>query len=161
MESRCMQIFQSSCKTKATYKTFLNFLDTFLDWSKYDYESLLELDVTELENKLQDYVMYLKRRVDGGELSPNSIPANDNTADNPQNPTVPPRRVTAGNRSEDEMAHVWIQVLPRVPPQGRVDGRIILQETLMRQRLRKYPDEFGAPSHDRNIECRPRRYRSP
>ena len=74
MESRYIQIFQSSCKSKATYKSFLNFLDTFLKWSKNDYESLLELDVTELENKLQDYVMYLKRRVDDGELSPNSIP---------------------------------------------------------------------------------------
>ena len=73
MESRCMQIFQSSCKTKATYKTFLNFLDTFLDWSKYDYETILELEITNLEDKLVDYVMYLKKRVSDGELSPNSV----------------------------------------------------------------------------------------
>jgi tetratricopeptide (TPR) repeat protein len=66
----------------------------------------------------------------------------DNSAENPQNPHVPPRRVRAGNRSEDEMAHLWLQVLPRVPPRDRVDARIVLQEALMRQRLRKYPGEF-------------------
>jgi site-specific recombinase XerD len=74
MESRCVQIFQSSCKSKATYKSFLNFLDTFLKWSKNDYESLLALETIDLENRLVDYVMYLKRRVKDGELSPNSIP---------------------------------------------------------------------------------------
>jgi len=74
IESRCLTIFESSCKTKATFKTFLYFLDTFLKWSKYNYESLLELESTELENRLQDYVIYLKRRVDDGELSPNTIP---------------------------------------------------------------------------------------
>jgi len=74
MVSRYITIFENSCKTKATFKSFLYFLDTFLKWSKYDYDSLLELDSTELENRLQDYVMYLKRRVDDGELSPNTIP---------------------------------------------------------------------------------------
>ena len=74
MESRCLTVFESSCKSKATYKTFRNFLDTFLKWSKYDYESILALDETELEDKLEDYVFYLKRRVSDGELSPNSVP---------------------------------------------------------------------------------------
>jgi len=32
------------------------------------------LDETELEDKLEDYVFYLKRRVSDGELSPNSVP---------------------------------------------------------------------------------------
>ncbi len=64
----------------------------------------------------------------------------DNSADNVRNPNHPPRRVTAGNKSTDEMAHLWIQVLPRTP----TDSRIILQEALMRQRLRKYPRDFTA-----------------
>ena len=36
------------------------------------------------------------------------------------NPHTPAVRVRAGNRSEDEMAHFWVQVLPR--PGGRDDG---------------------------------------
>ena len=74
MASRCITIFENSCKTKSTFKSFLYFLDTFLKWSKYDYDSLLELNSERLEDRLQDYVMYLKRRVKDGELSPNSIP---------------------------------------------------------------------------------------
>jgi tetratricopeptide (TPR) repeat protein/mono/diheme cytochrome c family protein len=64
----------------------------------------------------------------------------DNSADNPRNPNHPPKRVMAGDRSSDEMGHLWIQVLPR----GRDDQRLVLQESLMRQRLRKYPNDFTA-----------------
>jgi len=62
MESRCLNIFESACRTKATFKTFRNFLDTFLKWSNHDYESLLALQTIDLENRLVDYVIYLKRR---------------------------------------------------------------------------------------------------
>ncbi|HXG65571.1 MAG TPA: tetratricopeptide repeat protein, partial [Blastocatellia bacterium] len=64
----------------------------------------------------------------------------DNSAANPRNPNHPPRRVVAGDKSTDEMAHLWIQVLPR----SREDQRIVLQEALMRHRLRKYPNDFTA-----------------
>jgi tetratricopeptide (TPR) repeat protein len=37
----------------------------------------------------------------------------DNSARNPRNPTRPPRRVSWGWRSSDEMADVWIQMLTR------------------------------------------------
>jgi hypothetical protein len=37
----------------------------------------------------------------------------DNSSDNPQNPSKPPRRVVFGARSVDEMAEMAIQVLPR------------------------------------------------
>ena len=50
MESRCLNIFESACRTKATFKTFRNFLDTFLKWSNYDYESLLALQTIDLDN---------------------------------------------------------------------------------------------------------------
>jgi tetratricopeptide (TPR) repeat protein len=63
----------------------------------------------------------------------------DNSQDNVRNPNHPPRRVTAGNKSSDEMAHLWIQVLP-----AHADDRQLLQEALMRQRLRKYPDDVFA-----------------
>ena len=64
----------------------------------------------------------------------------DNSAENIRNPNHPPQRVLAGNKSSDEMSHLWIQVLPR----ARDDVRIILQEALMRQRLTKYPADFTA-----------------
>ena len=63
----------------------------------------------------------------------------DNSASNPRNPSTPPRRVVAGNRSSDEMAHLWVQVLPR-----HASDRLALQEALMRARLRKYPGDFIA-----------------
>jgi len=37
----------------------------------------------------------------------------DNSADNPRNPWQPPRRVTWGQWSQDEMADLWVQVLTR------------------------------------------------
>jgi Flp pilus assembly protein TadD len=63
----------------------------------------------------------------------------DNSDGNVRNPNHPPLRVMAGNRSSDEMAHLWIQVLPPHP-----EDRKLLQEALMRQRLRKYPDDLFA-----------------
>jgi Flp pilus assembly protein TadD len=65
--------------------------------------------------------------------------AYDNSTDNVRNPNDPPRRVVAGNRSTDEMGHLWIQVLPR-----QRDDRWRLQETFMRRRLEKYPGDFVA-----------------
>jgi Flp pilus assembly protein TadD len=66
----------------------------------------------------------------------------DNTAQNVRNPNQPPKRVRSGNRSEDEMGHVWLQVLPK--PRGGDDPRLLLQQALMRRRIEKYPDDFEA-----------------
>jgi tetratricopeptide (TPR) repeat protein len=49
------------------------------------------------------------------------------------------KRVRAGNRSEDEMGHVWLQLLPK-----RKDDRLKIHEALMRRRLQKYPGDFLA-----------------
>lgn len=62
----------------------------------------------------------------------------DNSAANPRNPNHPPKRVQGGNQATDEMAHLWLQVLPR----GTEDRRTDLQEALMRHRLQKYPGDF-------------------
>ncbi len=64
----------------------------------------------------------------------------DNSAANPRNPHQPPKRVLAGNRSSEEMGHLWLQVLPR----GKDDARPLLQEALMRRRLEKYPADYAA-----------------
>ena len=66
----------------------------------------------------------------------------DNSAANPRNPHSPPVEVKAGPRSEDEMGHVWLQVLPEAP--ANQDGRIALQRALMNRRLEKYPGDFTA-----------------
>jgi len=56
--------------------------------------------------------------------------AYDNSDDNVANPNHPPERVKAGNRSSDEMAHLWLQVLPKNLPGSERDPRMILQEAL-------------------------------
>ncbi len=67
----------------------------------------------------------------------------DNSAENPRNPSNPPVRVLNGDRSVDEMGHLWLQVLPR-PGQVAGDPRMVLQEALMRRRLEKYPSDYLA-----------------
>ncbi|HYL16827.1 MAG TPA: tetratricopeptide repeat protein, partial [Terriglobales bacterium] len=67
----------------------------------------------------------------------------DNSSQNPRNPNQPPQRVTAGNRSTDEMAHLFFQVVPIKPAGGR-DGRLILQEALMRHKLEHSPEDYAA-----------------
>ncbi len=66
--------------------------------------------------------------------------AYDNSAENVRNPNHPARRVVAGNNSTDEMSHFWLQVLPH----GADDQRIVLQESITRHWLKKYPDDFTA-----------------
>ncbi len=68
----------------------------------------------------------------------------DNSAANPRNPHSPPQRVRAGNRSSEEMGHLWVQVLPHSPQLDGHDTRVVLQEALMRRRLQKYPADFTA-----------------
>jgi len=66
----------------------------------------------------------------------------DNTDHNPRNPTRPPQRVHGGNRSIDEMGHVWLQVLPKKT--GDDDPRLLLQKAVMLRRIEKYPADFEA-----------------
>ena len=64
----------------------------------------------------------------------------DNSAANIRNPNQPPRRVTAGNQTTDEMAALWLELLPRGPG----DRRRELEEAVMRHRLEKNPKDFEA-----------------
>jgi len=62
----------------------------------------------------------------------------DNSARNVRNPSSPPVRVHAGNRSVDEMGHLWLQVLPRSDKNSAgVDPRMQLERVWMENRLRK------------------------
>ncbi len=68
----------------------------------------------------------------------------DNSSDNALNPNHPPQRVLAGNRASDEMAHLWLQVLPQNSPGATVDPRALIQEALTRHNLQKNPEDFEA-----------------
>ncbi|MGC2333818.1 MAG: tetratricopeptide repeat protein [Candidatus Acidiferrales bacterium] len=66
----------------------------------------------------------------------------DNSSANPRNPNFPPQRVLGGNQSTDEMAHLWLQVLPRGSDGD--DGRIEIESALLEHRVEKYRDDFDA-----------------
>jgi Tfp pilus assembly protein PilF/mono/diheme cytochrome c family protein len=68
----------------------------------------------------------------------------DNSDENPLNPNHPPARVRGGNRSSDEMCHLWLQVLPVGYDAAQGDPRMLLQEALARHSIEKNPGDFEA-----------------
>jgi tetratricopeptide (TPR) repeat protein len=66
----------------------------------------------------------------------------DNSEDNTANPNHPPARVMGGNRSTDEMAHLWLQVLPNNDPSRPGDPRMVLEEAWARHEVEKTPGSF-------------------
>jgi Tfp pilus assembly protein PilF/mono/diheme cytochrome c family protein len=68
----------------------------------------------------------------------------DNSTDNIRNPNDPPIRVMAGNRAVDEMAHLWLQVLPHDSADASIDPRVLIQEALARHHIENDPGDFGA-----------------
>ncbi|MBI3405689.1 MAG: tetratricopeptide repeat protein [Acidobacteria bacterium] len=66
----------------------------------------------------------------------------DNSDENPLNPNDPPKRVIGGNSSTDEMAHLWLQVLPRAASSETNDPRRTLQEAWARHNVEKNPADF-------------------
>jgi tetratricopeptide (TPR) repeat protein len=68
----------------------------------------------------------------------------DNSAENIRNPNQPPKRVVAGNRASDEMAHLWLQVLPRESADATMDPRVQIQEALALHHLENNPEDFEA-----------------
>ncbi len=68
----------------------------------------------------------------------------DNSKANIRNPNNPPIRVKAGNRSVDEMGHLWLQVLPHALPNASQDPRLLLEQAWMQNILRKDPDDHTA-----------------
>ncbi|MBV9624911.1 MAG: tetratricopeptide repeat protein [Acidobacteria bacterium] len=68
----------------------------------------------------------------------------DNSGENPLNPNHPPERVRGGNRARDEMAHLWLQVLPRNLEPNQGDPRMALQEALARHGIQNNPADFAS-----------------
>jgi Flp pilus assembly protein TadD len=67
----------------------------------------------------------------------------DNSTDNIRNPNQPPRRVLAGNRASDEMAHLWLQLLPKESSDG-ADPRVAIQEALALHHIQNNSEDFEA-----------------
>jgi tetratricopeptide (TPR) repeat protein/mono/diheme cytochrome c family protein len=68
----------------------------------------------------------------------------DNSADNPLNPNHPPARVRGGDRSSDEMCHLWLQVLPVNFDPAQGDPRMVLEEALAAYDVKNDPANFEA-----------------
>jgi tetratricopeptide (TPR) repeat protein len=68
----------------------------------------------------------------------------DNSGANIANPHRPPKRVQGGNRTIDEMAHLWLQVLPYGGALPDKDARMLLDEALWRHDVAGNPADFTA-----------------
>ncbi len=67
---RSLTIFEGAIKTEATREAYLYQLEKFRQWTKIkDFDSLLQAPQKNIQELLEDYVMYLKKKV-----SPNSVP---------------------------------------------------------------------------------------
>jgi tetratricopeptide (TPR) repeat protein len=64
----------------------------------------------------------------------------DNSSGNPRNPNHPPRRVEAGNQATDEMAHLWLQIMPASPH----NSRRLYAESWAQHELAKNPNNYAA-----------------
>lgn len=105
-----------------TKKSLIHIPDWDLNWQAvYRYESPVELPAGTVVSMRYRY---------------------DNSDENIRNPNIPPKRVVGGNRASDEMAHLWLQVLPRTVPGETGDPRRILQEAMARHNVEKNPADF-------------------
>ncbi len=68
----------------------------------------------------------------------------DNSEENTANPNHPPARVVGGNLATDEMAHLWLQVVPKNDPGQPGDPRMVLEEAWARHEVEKSPGSFEA-----------------
>lgn len=68
----------------------------------------------------------------------------DNSASNIANPHHPPQQVRGGNRSVDEMAHLWLQVLPHGNAVPANEAGMLLDEALWRHDVARNPADFTA-----------------
>ena len=76
----------------------------------------------------------------------------DNSSDNPHNPHRPPRRVTYGQHTNDEMAELWLQVVARNAADrtrlARVARERVVREEIVGTEKRLETDPDNAALHD-------------
>jgi len=75
LNPKCLTNLEQRCRAKRTFETYKYNLDIFLKYVHKDYDSLLLLPQIELEELFQEYCIFLKRRVENDDVSPNSIPS--------------------------------------------------------------------------------------
>lgn len=72
---RSYEIFEESITSEATKDYYKKHLATFFEFTKSkSYDSLIHKDPKAIQIKIEDYVMYLKKRCRLGNLNPNSVP---------------------------------------------------------------------------------------
>lgn len=67
---RCLVLFEETIRSKATLRVYQDYLNGFLKWVKTTPQSLLLLQKAELQPLLEDYVIFLKRRLNPNSISP-------------------------------------------------------------------------------------------
>jgi tetratricopeptide (TPR) repeat protein len=76
----------------------------------------------------------------------------DNSVDNARNPNQPPRRVTYGQLTSNEMGELWLQVVPRRPADvARLNREVearLLPETIVGYEMMVAEDPKNAGLHD-------------
>ena len=76
----------------------------------------------------------------------------DNSVDNVRNPNHPPRRVTYGQLTSNEMGELWLQVVPRRPADvARLNRDVearLLPETIVGYEMMLTEDQQNASLHD-------------
>ena len=83
----------------------------------------------------------------------------DNSSANVRNPNAPPIRVRAGNRSADEMGHLWLQVLPVPGKDEKEDPRALLEKAWMESKLQKDPGDHTALYNLASVDMNEGEYR--
>lgn len=88
----------------------------------------------------------------------------DNSTNNPHNPHVPPRRVEYGPNTVDEMAEVWLQLLPTSTADRGLWNKVAVERGLRdalsanQSRLRRNPGDNAARVNVGRIHLAGRRY---
>lgn len=67
---RSLFLFEESFRSEKTKELYVYYLNRFLIWAHKDHESLLVLSSSELDILLQDYLIYLKKRMNPNSLKP-------------------------------------------------------------------------------------------
>ena len=74
VKPRCFVNFEERCHSKRTLQHYTKNLDYFLKFVHKDYDSVLLVTEIEINQILQDFTVFLKRRAENNEISPNSVP---------------------------------------------------------------------------------------
>lgn len=70
MEQRSLLVFQESCRSEATRKAYVYYLNKFKNFYHLkDYDSMISMEPQKLQIMIEDYTMHLKKKV-----SPNTLP---------------------------------------------------------------------------------------